>query len=64
MECANARVYKDDELLTTKEGASEIRVSKHTISAWFSRGILRRTKVGGKTFVRRSELLKMVQDQQ
>lgn len=37
-------------------------LSPWTIHSWLSKGILRRTKVGSRTFVRESELLKVIQD--
>jgi excisionase family DNA binding protein len=37
-------------------------VSKWTIYAWLSQGRLQRTKVGGRTMIRESELEKVIQD--
>jgi excisionase family DNA binding protein len=37
-------------------------LSKWTIHAWLSKGKLQRTKVGGRTMIRESELAKMIQD--
>jgi excisionase family DNA binding protein len=37
-------------------------LSKYTIHAWLSSGKLRRTKVGRRTMIRESDLLKMVED--
>jgi len=37
-------------------------VSKHTIYGWLSRGILERTKVGGRTMIRESSLLKLLKN--
>ena len=36
-------------------------VSKFTIYAWLSRGLLERTKVGGRTMIRESSLLKLLE---
>lgn len=36
-------------------------VSKFTIYAWLSRGMLERTKVGGRTMVRESSLLDLLE---
>jgi excisionase family DNA binding protein len=36
-------------------------VSKFTIYGWLSRGILERTKVGGRTMIRESSLLKLLE---
>ena len=35
-------------------------VSKFTIYAWLSRGLLERTKVGGRTMIRESSLLRLL----
>ena len=37
-------------------------ISKWTIYSWLSQGKLQRTKVGGRTMIRESELLKVIQD--
>jgi len=37
-------------------------ISKWTIHAWLSQGKLQRTKVGGRTMIRESELGKVIQD--
>jgi excisionase family DNA binding protein len=37
-------------------------LSKYTIHAWLSSGKLRRTKVGRRTMIRESELLRVVED--
>ena len=37
-------------------------ISKWTIHAWLSQGKLQRTKVGGRTMIRESELAKVVED--
>lgn len=36
-------------------------VSKFTIYAWMSRGVLERTRVGGRVMVRESALLRLLQ---
>jgi excisionase family DNA binding protein len=36
-------------------------VSKFTVYAWMSRGLLERTKVGGRVMVRESSLLKLLE---
>lgn len=36
-------------------------VSKFTIYAWMNRGLLERTRVGGRVMVRESSLLKLLQ---
>ena len=38
-------------------------LSKWTIYSWLSQGKLRRTKVGGRTMIRESELAKVVKEQ-
>jgi hypothetical protein len=37
-------------------------ISPWTVRAWISRGLIMRTKVGGRTFVRESELRRMIRD--
>src|SRR5262249_6207789 len=37
-------------------------VSKNTLQGWLSQGKLRRTKVGSRTMVRESELMRMIED--
>jgi len=37
-------------------------ISKWTVHAWLSQGKLRRTKVGGRTMIRESELQKVIED--
>jgi excisionase family DNA binding protein len=52
----------NDELLSVPEAAKRLGgVSKWTIHAWLSQGRLQRTKVGGRTMIRESELAKMIQ---
>lgn len=37
-------------------------ISRWTIHAWLSQGKLQRTKVGGRTMIRESELKKVIED--
>ncbi len=37
-------------------------ISKWTVHAWLSQGRLRRVKVGSRTMIRESELLKVIED--
>ena len=37
-------------------------ISKWTIHSWLSKGKLRRTKVGSRTMIRESELLRVIED--
>ncbi len=37
-------------------------VSKWTIHAWLAKGSMQRTKVGSRTMIRESELLRMMED--
>ena len=53
----------DDLLLSVSEVARRLGgISKWTIHAWLSKGKLQRTKVGGRTMVRESELQKVIED--
>ena len=52
-----------DTLLSVSEAAKQLGgISKWTVYAWLSQGKLRRTKVGGRTMIRESELANVVQD--
>jgi excisionase family DNA binding protein len=52
-----------DNLLSVEEAAKRLGgISKWTIHAWLSQGKLQRTKVGGRTMIRESELAKVIQD--
>jgi excisionase family DNA binding protein len=37
-------------------------ISKWTIQSWLTKRTLRRTKIGRRTFIRESELLKVIRD--
>lgn len=48
-------------LYSVEEAAKKLGgVSKFTIYAWMSRGVLERTRVGGRVMVRESSLLKLL----
>jgi excisionase family DNA binding protein len=52
-----------DTLLSVEEAARRLGgLSKWTIYGWLSKGKLQRTKVGGRTMIRESELQKVVED--
>jgi excisionase family DNA binding protein len=52
-----------DNLLSVEEAAKRLGgLSKWTIHAWLSKGKLQRTKVGGRTMIRESELEKVIDD--
>jgi excisionase family DNA binding protein len=52
-----------DNLLSVEEVARRLGgLSKWTIHAWLSKGRLQRTKVGGRTMIRESELHKVIED--
>ena len=53
----------EDSLLSVEEAAKRLGgISKWTIHAWLSRGRIQRTKVGGRTMIRESELAKVIVD--
>jgi len=53
-----------DTLLSVEEAARRLGgISKWTVHAWLSQGKLRRTKVGGRTMIRESELARVVRDE-
>ena len=49
-------------LMTNVEAAETLRVSKSTINNWLFKGKLQRVKMGGKTFVKRTEVEGMLID--
>jgi len=52
-----------ESLLSVEEAARKLGgISKWTVHAWLSQGRLQRTKVGGRTMIRESELTKVIQD--
>jgi excisionase family DNA binding protein len=52
-----------ENLLSVEEAARRLGgLSKWTIHAWLSKGRLLRTKVGGRTMIRESELQKVIED--
>jgi excisionase family DNA binding protein len=52
-----------EKLFSVEEAAHRLGgVSKFTIQAWLSQGRMRRTKVGGRTMIRESELLRVIED--
>lgn len=52
-----------DNLLSIEEAAKRLGgISKWTVHAWLSQGKLQRTKVGGRTMIRESELQKVIED--
>lgn len=52
-----------DKLYSVSEAAKFLGgISKWTIHAWLSQGRMERTKVGGRTMIRESELEKVIED--
>ena len=52
-----------DGLLSVVEAAKRLGgISKWTVHSWLSKGKLQRTKVGGRTMIRESELAKVIED--
>ena len=52
-----------ENLFSVPEAAKRLGdISKWTVYAWLSQGKLQRTKVGGRTMIRESELQKVIQD--
>lgn len=52
-----------EQLLSITEAARRLGgISKWTLHAWLSQGRLQRTKVGGRTMIRESELAKVIED--
>jgi excisionase family DNA binding protein len=54
---------ENDSLVSVEEAAKRLGgISKWTVHAWLSQGRLNRTKVGGRTVIRQSELQKVIED--
>ena len=52
-----------DNLLSVSEVSRRLGgISKWTVYAWLSQGRLQRTKVGGRTMIRETELEKVIED--
>ena len=52
-----------ENLLSVEEAARRLGgISKWTVHAWLSQVKLQRTKVGGRTMIRESELQKVIED--
>jgi excisionase family DNA binding protein len=55
--------FQLEQLFSVEEAARRLGgISKWTIHAWLSQGKLLRSKVGGRTMIRESELAKVIQD--
>jgi len=48
---------------TVKEGAAKVKVSEWTMWGKLRRGEVKRSKVGGRTVIRESELMKLIVDE-
>ena len=48
-------------LMTVIEAAKCLRLSRHTINNWMSQGRLHRVKLGGRTFLEREEVVRMLE---
>jgi excisionase family DNA binding protein len=52
-----------EQLFSIEEVARRLGgISKWTVHAWLSQGRLQRTKVGGRTMIRESELQKVIKE--
>lgn len=52
-----------EQLLSVEQAAQKLGgISKWTLHAWLSQGKIQRTKVGGRTMIRESELAKVIED--
>jgi excisionase family DNA binding protein len=52
-----------EQLLSVEDAARRLGgISKWTVHSWLSKGRLQRTKVGGRTMIRESELAKIIED--
>jgi excisionase family DNA binding protein len=48
---------------TVPEGAQMLKISKWTLWQKLSKGEIKRTKIGGRTVIRETELLKLLRDE-
>tara|TARA_E500000178_G_scaffold331210_1_gene363892 strand:- start:432 stop:620 length:189 start_codon:yes stop_codon:yes gene_type:complete len=48
-------------LMTVSEAADALRLSRNTINNWLSQQRLRRIKIGGRTFIARTEVESMLE---
>lgn len=54
-----------DALLSVEEAAKRLGgISKWTVHQWLSQGKLRRTKVGRRTMIRESELVRVIREEE
>ena len=54
---------ENDSLVSVEEAAKRLGgISKWTVHAWLSQGRLQRTKVGGRTMIRESELNRVMNE--
>jgi excisionase family DNA binding protein len=49
-------------LWTVQDAAKYLHVNKITVYRWLAEGKVMRTKVGGRTLIRESELLRIIED--
>jgi|ERR1035438_9753529 excisionase family DNA binding protein len=57
------RRFDLEQLMSVSEAARRLGgISKWTVHAWLSQGRLQRTKVGGRTMIRESELQRVIED--
>ena len=61
---ASIREEKMEQLYSVEAAAEKLgRISKWTIYSYLSSGKLKRTKVGGRTMIRESELMRLIHDE-
>jgi excisionase family DNA binding protein len=58
----DAMLLDGDRLFSVTEAASLLRISPWTVRSWLTQKRIRRTKVGGRTLIRMSELRRVVTD--
>lgn len=56
-------IHEENALLSVEEAAKRLGgLSKWTVHSWLSQGKLQRTKVGGRTMIRESELARVIEE--
>ncbi len=56
------QLKEEHPLMTVLEAAESLRLSRHTINNWMSQGRLHRVKLGGRTFLERDEVVKLLEE--
>ena len=53
---------ENNELYTIKEATKILRISRPTLDVWKKKGILKVIKIGGRVLIKKSELLRVLKE--